>query len=87
MNSPLLQHCRIHFEGLFVKPEVSVVVPLHSFVVFPTIQLLYIYLELNKYAPIDHFLRRFSKHVCNSVAVRINSSKTNKTMKNMDKKA
>lgn len=48
MYSPLLQHCRIHFAELFVKPEVSVVVPPHSFVVFPTIQLLYRYLELNK---------------------------------------
>lgn len=45
---PLLLHCRIHFEGLFVKPEASVVVPLHSFVVSPTILLLYRYLELNK---------------------------------------
>ena len=53
---PLLQHCRIHSEGLFVEPEVSVVVPLHFFAVFPTIQLLYKYLELNTHTLIDNFL-------------------------------
>ena len=50
------QHCRIHSEGLFVEPEVSVVVPLHFFAVFPTIQLLYKYLELNTHTLIDNFL-------------------------------
>lgn len=46
-NLPPSQHYKIHFEGPFAKPVVSVVVLRHIFVIFPATQLLWRYLETN----------------------------------------